>query len=252
MKSILLGALLIAVQFAVGQSRGPSPNETPTGRSVDTPKTPEHSASEHVSEAAHGESTHGAAGTAEQGSEHARSAVQHGEGEAEHAMPNEIWWKFANFVILVGGLGYLLAKNAGPFFRARTASIQQGITEAAQVKAEAEARAKEIETRVTHLSADVHTMKQQSREEMAAENARLQAETERQLAKIHSQAQAEIASAAKLASAELQAFSAQLALELAETQIQARMNPELQHALADAFVQDLRSKPGANGNGAVQ
>ena len=62
-------------------------------------------------------------------------------------MPNEIWWKWANFAVLAAGLGYLVAKNAGPFFRSRSEEIQKGIKDAAQVRAEAEARASAIEKR---------------------------------------------------------------------------------------------------------
>ena len=31
-------------------------------------------------------------------------------------------WKWANFVLLAAGIGYLVGKNAGPFFSARSAA----------------------------------------------------------------------------------------------------------------------------------
>ena len=74
---------------------------------------------------------------------HAQQGAKHGEAhaEGEAPMPNEIWWKWANFALLAGGLGYLISKHAGPFFRSRTEEIQKGIQDAAKVRAEAEARA---------------------------------------------------------------------------------------------------------------
>jgi len=39
-------------------------------------------------------------------------------------------WKWANFVLLVVGLGYLIAKTLPPLFKSRTEEIQKGIAEA--------------------------------------------------------------------------------------------------------------------------
>lgn len=241
MKKIAAGALwitalLLAASFAYAQGNNPAqpinPNEAPAGHSMDPDS---------------------AGGVAAQGEEHAEAAVEHGEAHAEQTMPHEIWWKWANFAILFGGLGYLIAKNAGPFFAARTMLIQQGISEATKVKADAEARAQHIETRIGSLSADVDSLRSHSKEEITAESRRLQAETSQQIAKIQTQAEAEIASAAKRASADLKAYSAGLALDLAEAQIRQNMTGDLQHHLHEAFIKDIQApRSGALQAGAVQ
>ena len=180
--------------------------------------------------------------SASAGQEHAQVATKHGEGHEEEPMPNEIWWKWANFALLAGGLGYLIGKNAGPFFRSRTEQIQQGIRDAAQVRADAEARAAEIEARVANLSAEVELLRRRSKEEIATEGARVQAETTAQIAKVQSRAEAEIASAGKHASLELKAYSAQLALDLAEKQSRQRLDGQTQSDLAGMFIDDLRQE----------
>jgi F0F1-type ATP synthase membrane subunit b/b' len=162
------------------------------------------------------------------------------EAEEEKPMPHELWWKLANFAVLAGGLGYLIAKNAGPYFRTRGEEIQQGIVDAAQVRAEAEARAAAIEKKIGNLSGEIETIRAASKAEMAAEAARVREETETQIAKVRRQAQMEIASATKHASLELKAYSAQLALGLAEKQIRQRLDQHTQEDLANAFVNDLR------------
>jgi F-type H+-transporting ATPase subunit b len=164
-------------------------------------------------------------------------------------MPNEIWWKWANFAVLAGLLGWMIGKNAGPFFRARTEEIQKGIQDAAQVRAEAEARAAEIERRVANLSGEVETLRMKSKQEISAEGARVQAETQAQLAKIQARAESEIASAAKHASLQLKAYSAQLALELAEKQIKQRLDAPTQSDLAAAFISDLREQSNSTAGG---
>jgi F-type H+-transporting ATPase subunit b len=173
---------------------------------------------------------------------HAEAAAKDGEGHAAAAMPNEIWWKLANFAILVAGLGWLISKNAGPFFAARSAEIQRGISEATLAREEAVSRAAEIERRVSNLSTEVEELRRRSGEEIAREGERVRAETEQQVRKVQAQAEAEIASAAKHTSHELKAYSARLALELAEKQISERMNESARSRLADGFITDLRQK----------
>jgi F-type H+-transporting ATPase subunit b len=176
---------------------------------------------------------------------HAETGAKHGEAAQEEEHEPSIWWKWANFAILAGGIGYLVAKNAGPFFRARGEEIQRGIAEAAKVRQEAEARAAEIESRIANLSGDIENLRAKSKQEIAAEMARLQADTEAQLAKIQAHAEAEIALATKHASLELKAYSAQLALAIAEKQITQKLDDTTQRDLNDVFIRDLQSERSA-------
>lgn len=188
---------------------------------------------------------HGAA-PAHDGPEHAKAAVEHGKGHEEAPMPNEIWWKWANFVLLIAGLGYLIGKNAGPFFRARTEEIQRGIREASAVRAEAEQRAAEIERRIGNLASEVQSLKEKSHEEIAREGERVRAETAQQIAKIQKQAEAEIASAAKHATQDLKAYAASLAVNIAAQDLQSRMRAEDQEQLANEFIHEIRGKATLN------
>jgi F-type H+-transporting ATPase subunit b len=159
-------------------------------------------------------------------------------------MPNEIWWKWANFAVLAGGLGYLIGKHAGPFFRARTQEIQSGIAEATKVRADAEARAAEIESRVGNLAAEVEGLRAKSKQEIASEGARLQAETQAQIAKIQARAQMEIESASKHASLQLKATAAQLAVQLAEQQVRQKLDQGTHEQLVHGFIADIRQTDG--------
>jgi F-type H+-transporting ATPase subunit b len=169
-------------------------------------------------------------------------AGEHAEAAEQNEIPNEIWWKWANFAILAVGLGYLAAKHAGPFFASRSAEIQQGIMKAAEVKAEAEARAKAIEARISNLAGEVEAMRKSSQEEIAAEGARISAETAQTIAKIQAQAEQEIAATVKNASLDLKAQAAELALELAEQQIRDRLTPQTQDGLVDSFIRNLNQE----------
>ena len=167
---------------------------------------------------------------------------EHAESAEQNEMPNEIWWKWANFGILVIVLGYLVSKNAGPFFTSRSAEIQKGITDAAAVKAEAEARAKSIETRVSNLGAEVEALRKSSQEEIAKEGSRISAETTHTIAKMLAQAEQEIVTAGKNASLDLKAQAAELAMGIAEQEIRGRLTAQTQDGLVNSFVQDLKQE----------
>lgn len=234
--SLVAAALLT---FAQEAGHGAAPAAQPPIAPVETPGAPG-SPKSGDAQVPHGgaEAVHpgGPADT------HAEATAKHGEGHAQEPMPNEIWWKWANFALLAVLLGWLIAKNAGPFFKSRSEAIASGIAEASKTREEAEARAAEIERRVSNLSAELEQIRQRSHEEIGREGERLRAETETQIRKVQAQAEAEIASAAKHASHDLKAYSAQLALQLAEQQIQNRMTPATQEQLTSAFVSELRDK----------
>ena len=153
------------------------------------------------------------------------------------------WWKWANFLILAGALGWLIAKNAPQFFQSRTEEIQKGIATAAKLKQEAEERAAKVELRMASLQAEIEHLRGDAKAEMAKEAERLRQETEQYIARIQSRGEQEIAAISKHAEKDLRAFSAQLAIQLAEERIRARMSSETQNALVDAFLSQLDRRP---------
>jgi F0F1-type ATP synthase membrane subunit b/b' len=161
------------------------------------------------------------------------------DGEDGEHHDSSTLWKSLNFVVLAAGLGYLVRKTAGPYFRSRTADIQKGIAEAARQRQESEARAAEMERRLANLGAEIEKLRSHARHEMEEEERRLRTETARLFARMQSNAEMEIASAGRRARRELQAHAAELALELAREKVRQRMTPEIAGGLVDAFVRDL-------------
>jgi len=152
-----------------------------------------------------------------------------------------IWWKWANFVILAGTLGYLINKSAGSYFRGQTADIEKGIVEAGKLKAEAEARAAQIEKRLAGIEGEIGQLRSQAETEMAAEAKRLKDDTERLLGRLQQQTQQEIELMTKAAKHELKAFSADLSLGMAEQRLRALLDPASRETLVNAFIHDLHT-----------
>lgn len=150
-----------------------------------------------------------------------------------------IAWKWANFAMLVGGLGYLTVKFGGPFFAARSRQIRQEMVDAYELRKEAEARAGEVDRRLAQLDAEIAALRKEAQQEAEHEAQQIARQTETDIAKIRAHSEQEIASAGKAARIELKRYSAQLAIALAEQKIRARMNPEIEDNLVRGFVRGM-------------
>jgi len=153
---------------------------------------------------------------------------------------HELELKWANFLILAGALGYLIGKHGGPFFAERSGSIRKDMVESQQQRETAEAQAADVDRRLANLEKEIAALRGESQAEEQAENQRMAQHTATEIAKIQAHAEREIASAGKAARMELKRYSAQLAVELAEGKIRARMTPQTQDALVRGFVRDLK------------
>ena len=155
-------------------------------------------------------------------------------------------WKWVNFVMLAGGLGYLMAKHLPPFFRTRTGEIQSGIAEAQQKKRDAEKRAAEMDARLNALGAEIEKFRTQAKAEMQLEADRIRRETADQIQKLEQQAAREIEAAGKTTRRELREYAAHLALDRAEQRIRARLDQATEGALVDDFVNNLQRQESQN------
>jgi F-type H+-transporting ATPase subunit b len=150
-----------------------------------------------------------------------------------------VGWKWANFVILVAGLGYLAAKTLPALFQSRTEEIQKGIAEARAIKQDADKRAAEVEARTQALGADIERFRVEAKAEMQQEGERIRQETAAQIARLEHQAQLDIETTGKIARRELKSYAAKLSLDLAEQRVRARLDANTEQGLVDAFIQDL-------------
>ena len=155
-------------------------------------------------------------------------------------------WKWANFILLIAGLGYLVAKTVPAMFRSRGEEILKGIQEAQKVKQDAEKRAADMEARLAKLGADIEAFRTHAKADMEQEGRRIQEETAAHAKKLEAQAAAEIESAGKAARAALKRYAADLSLDLASQRIQARLDANTEDGLVDNFLADLKQQGSKN------
>jgi len=153
--------------------------------------------------------------------------------------PSLLLWQVLNFLILAGLLGWLVVKQGGPLFAARAKEITEGLAAGEKAKAQADARAAEVQAKLGNLEKEIGVLRTDAREEREREADRIRRETQAEIARIHRQAELEVESAGKMARLEVQRAAASLAIDLAEAKIRALMSPDVQSALLQGFLKDL-------------
>jgi F-type H+-transporting ATPase subunit b len=160
-------------------------------------------------------------------------AKEGGEGSVQ-------MWKWANFLVLVGGLGYLMAKTLPPLFAGRTEAITRDMVDSQKIRQDADARAGDVERRLAAIDTEIAALRAESREETAAESERLAKHTAAEIARIQAQAAREIGDAGKDAQNELKRYASGLAIHLAAQKLRARMTPATEDRFVRGFVRDLK------------
>lgn len=151
-------------------------------------------------------------------------------------------WKWANFALLAAGLGFLVVKNAGPFFAARSKKIHLDMKESEGLRMEAEQRAAAVDRRLARLDSEIAELRSQSKAEAESEAKRIALHTQQEIVKIRVHAQSEIEAAGKAARSELKRYSAHLAVSLAEQKVASRIDSGTEDHLVRGFLEDL-AKP---------
>lgn len=133
--------------------------------------------------------------------------------------------KLVNLAIFLTILYLLLRKPTREFFRQRLASVRETLDRASREKQEATAKMAELDARLNRVDADLREIEAQSDREAAAERARMNAEAKRDIEKIREMAAREVETAKQVALADLRAFAATTAVDLAEQMIRRELTP---------------------------
>lgn len=133
--------------------------------------------------------------------------------------------KLINLAIFLTVLYLLLRKPTREFFRQRLASVRETLDRAAREKQAATAKMSELDARLNRLDADLREIEAQSDREADAERARMDAEAKRDIEKIRQMAAREVENAKQVALADLRAFAATTAVDLAEQMIRRELTP---------------------------
>ena len=150
-----------------------------------------------------------------------------------------------DFGILTVLIVVALKKNLPSMFRTRTQTIQRGIAEARKASEEANQRLADIEARLAKLDSEIGALRAAAEKEAAAEEHRVQQAAEEDVRRVVEVAEVEVAAAAKAARRELKAYTADLAVTLAQKRIQ--IDAATDQELVRSFVSELATAGGDGG-----
>jgi F-type H+-transporting ATPase subunit b len=148
-------------------------------------------------------------------------------------------FRWLNFLIVFGGIGYLVASKGGAFFRGNAKEIAASIVEATAVKAEADRELREVEVKIAHLNQDVAEMRAEAQRNWAAEAERLYKSGLTEIEKINQAARGELAASERAAQQEVREIAASLAVERAAALVSSKMNSEIRARMFQSFLSEL-------------
>ena len=157
--------------------------------------------------------------------------------------PAGLIFRWLNFVIVFGGIAYLIAKHGGAFFRGNAKAIAASIVEATAAKAEADRELREMETKIARVDQDMAEMREEARRNWAAESERLRASVLVEIEKITQAARGELAASERAAQQQLREIAATMAVQDAAALVGSRMSAEIRARMFQSFLGELgRSK----------
>jgi F-type H+-transporting ATPase subunit b len=171
----------------------------------------------------------------------ARCAAQ--EGGAGTNQGATALFKWINFAIVVGLLGWVFLKVTPPIFRKNADTISAAINAAGGAKAEAERLFHEAEQKLGQLEKETAELRAAAQRETAAEAERIRNVTRSDVEKVSMAAKAEIEAAERAAKVELRVLAANLAVKGAESLLVKRLTPATQEGLLASFVNGLDGRP---------
>jgi F-type H+-transporting ATPase subunit b len=159
-------------------------------------------------------------------------------------------WKWPNFLLLAGLLGYLIKKHGGPLLQSRSQHIRESLEAGEKARAEADARAAAVQAKIGNLDGEIAHLRTSAHADLEREADRIRHDAENELGRIERQTANEIGIVGKHTRLELRQYAASLAMDLAEQKIRARMSPDVQATLLDNFSGDMSSRAAGSGAGA--
>lgn len=171
---------------------------------------------------------------------------------SEEAHPSQIkdfLGKLVNFLLLFGGLAYLLRKPLGSFLQERAGSLANSIRGAEESREEAVQRLNDVESRLERLEEEIDRIRNEAEIEGQSLYQRMVEDARKDGDRMKHFARAEIEMMTRDAVREIKEFTAALAADLAREKIQELVTEAHHSALIDKSIERIeklheKSNPG--------
>jgi F-type H+-transporting ATPase subunit b len=148
--------------------------------------------------------------------------------------------RWLNFAIVIGLIGWAVAKGLGPAVRRRADEISGKIAEGTRAREAAERQRQEIQAKVANLESEIEQLRAQAKRDADNEAQRLRDTARSESEKIEQAARGEVEAAARAGRTELKILGAKLSVELAEAMLRQELTAQKEGKLFETFVGELR------------
>lgn len=148
------------------------------------------------------------------------------ESGAEEATPLAILFRWVNFAILFGGLGYLLRKPAREFFEARHTEIRSGLERSRRAQEDAAKRMGDIESRLSQLSVELGEIRSAAEASAQSEGERIVADAKIEAARAVARSEVEIGRLARGMERQIREHIADQVIARAEARLRAGLSDD--------------------------
>ncbi len=159
--------------------------------------------------------------------------------EGGHAASMGFLGKVVNFLILFGGLGFLLRKPVRALLEKRSADVRRTLDEAQASRVEAEEKRAAAGTRLDGVGTEIGRIKAEAASRGRLEKERIARAADEEGARLRDLAGKEIDAQARTAVRELRAFVAETVTSIARERIRKGLGPGDQAALVDKSIERL-------------
>lgn len=177
-------------------------------------------------------------------------AVEGADNNEEHAGgggSGELIGKTINFLILFGGLAFLLRKRFAQFLSARTTGVKSDLDEAESSRTSSRRKLKSIQSRLAKVAKEAEAIKKEAEKQGKADHRRILSEARAEAQRLRDTATQDIETLGQFGIQELRAYTAELATQLARDRIKESIKKKDQSALIDRSIEKLETlyeKPG--------
>jgi len=147
--------------------------------------------------------------------------------------------KLVNFLILFGGLAFVMRKPVKAMLAKRTVDVGATIRRAETDRTEAEARAQESRAKAAGLGDEVRKLKDDAAEEGRRETERISRAAREEAERLKKLTRQELEEQVRRSVGELKAYATAKATDLARERIRKRLTPGTQAALIDKSIEKL-------------
>lgn len=170
---------------------------------------------------------------------HGAAAAHEGEHHEESLF--SFLSRIANFLLLAGGLYYLLRSPLATYLSSRADQIRSDLVQAAQTRERASTDLQEIEARMRALPAEVDALKARGTQEVAAEQQRIRAAAATERDRLLEQARREIDQQLQGARRALKREVADLAVGIARLRVTHEITDQDRARLLDRYVAQVKA-----------